>query len=66
MNSWKLNGMAGHLARQAINEGLNIHHTEIYKIVKSVSNDGTIETHEGKRYKLVLEEITDANQKTKD
>ena len=61
MNSWKLNGMAGHLARQAICRGLGIHHTEIYKIVKSVSNDGVIETHEGKKYKLTLEEIKDEN-----
>jgi hypothetical protein len=57
MNSWKLNGMAGHLARQAINRGLNIHHTEIYKVVKSVSADGIIETHDGKKYKLTLTEI---------
>ncbi len=57
MNSWKLNGMAGHLARQAINRGLDLHHTQIYKVVKSVSVDGTIETHDGKKYKLTLEEI---------
>ena len=59
MNSWKLNGMAGHLTRAAINRGLGIHHTEIYKVVKSIGNDGTIETHDGKKYKLKLEEITD-------
>jgi sugar-specific transcriptional regulator TrmB len=59
MNSWKLNGMVDHLTRQAINRGLNIHHTEIYKVVKSVSADGLIETHEGKKYKLILEEVKD-------
>ena len=51
--------MAGHLARQAINRGLNIHHTEIYKIVKSIDSDGTIETHEGKKYKLTLQILKD-------
>lgn len=57
--------MAGHLARTAINKGLDIHHTEIYKIVKSVNNDGIIETHDGKKYKLVLEIVKDGNQETK-
>lgn len=63
MNSWRLNGMAGHLARTAINKGLAIHHTEIYKIVKSISIDGTIETHDGKKYKLTLEEIKNDTSK---
>ena len=51
--------MVGHLARQAINRGLNIHHTQIYKVVKSVNNEGIIETHDGKKYKLTLEIIKD-------
>lgn len=55
--------MAGHLARTAINKGLAIHHTEIYKVVKSVNNDGVIETHEGKKYKLILKEIKDDTSK---
>ena len=63
MNSWRLNSMVGHFARTAINEGLDIHHTEIYKVVKSVSNAGVIETHEGKKYKLTLEEIKDDTSK---
>jgi sugar-specific transcriptional regulator TrmB len=62
MNSWKLNGMAGHLTRQAIIRGLNIPCTQIYKVVKSVSADGLIETHEGKKYKLTLEEIKDESR----
>ena len=33
MNSYKLNGQAGHYYRKAICEGLNIPHTEIYKTV---------------------------------
>lgn len=57
--------MAGHLARQAINKGLDIHHAQIYKVVKSVSNDGIIETHEGKKYKLILEEIKNDTSTTK-
>jgi sugar-specific transcriptional regulator TrmB len=51
--------MSGHLARQAINRGLNIHHTQIYKVVKSVNNEGIIETHDGKKYKLTLQIIKD-------
>ena len=46
MNSWKLNGVAGHLTRQAIIKKLNIHSTEIYKTVKYIDNNGIIETHE--------------------
>lgn len=57
MNSWKLNGIAGHLTRQAIIEKLNISFTDIYKTVKSISNDRVIETHDGKKYRIVLEEI---------
>jgi len=57
--------MAGHLARQAINEGLNLHHTQIYKVVKSVNNEGIIETHEGKKYKLTLEEIKNDTSRIK-
>ena len=35
---WGLDGFktAGHLTRQAICKSLNIQHTEIYKIVKSI------------------------------
>ena len=63
MNSWKLNGIAGHLARTAINKGLAIHHTEIYKVVKSIDYDGIIETHDGKKYKLTLEAIKNDTSK---
>ena len=34
MNSWKLNGSVGHIARMAICEGLRIHHSRIYKEVR--------------------------------
>lgn len=62
MNSWKLNGMAGHLTRSAICKSLNIHHTEIYKVVKSVHRD-VIETQDGKKYELILKEIKDDTSK---
>jgi len=58
MNSWKLNGIAGHLTRGAICKGLKIHHTEIYKTVKSIDNSGIITTKDDKQYQLKLEEIT--------
>ena len=57
MNSWKLNGIAGHLTRQAICKSLNIQPTEIYKIVKSIDNDGIIETTDGKKYQLKLKKL---------
>ena len=57
MNSYKLNGKAGHYFRKAVCEGLGIDHTEIYKKVKDISSNGTITTKEGKNYKLKLEKI---------
>ena len=63
MNSWKLNGIASSVTRHAICEGLNIPHYDIYKTVKSLSADGVIETHEGKKYKLILKEIEDDTSK---
>jgi sugar-specific transcriptional regulator TrmB len=54
MNSWKLNGLAGHLTRRAIVKKLNIPFFEIYKTVKSIDNSGTIETKDGKKYELIL------------
>ena len=57
MNSWRLNGIAGHVTRYAIAEGLGIEHTDIYKEVKSMTPSGIIETKDGKKYKLELKEI---------
>ena len=57
MNSYKLNGTVGHLARMAINEGLDIVNSEIYKVVKSIDNNGIITTKDDKKYKLKLVEI---------
>ena len=57
MNSWKLNGIAGHLTRRAIVKKLDIPFNEIYKTVKSIDNNGIIETKDGKKYQLELKEI---------
>jgi len=54
MNSWKLNGIAGHLTRQIIIESLNIKPTELYKTVKSIDNNGIITTHDNRKFKLEL------------
>lgn len=57
MNSWKLNGMAGHFFRNAVCKGLGIRHTDIYKEVKNIDQHGVIETKDGKKYHLELKEI---------
>jgi sugar-specific transcriptional regulator TrmB len=57
MNSWKFNSIIGHLIRQAIVKKLNINHTEIYKIVKSIDDKGVIKTQDGKKYILKLKEL---------
>jgi len=55
MNSYKLNGMAGHLTRRAIVEKLNISFLDIYKTIKSIdSRTGIIETKDDKKYELIL------------
>ena len=60
MNSYKLNGQAGRYYRKAICEGLNIHHTEIYK---DISRDGIITTKDGRQFKVKLIE---SNQNKED
>lgn len=57
MNSYRLNGMAGHLTRQAIIKGLNLEWNMLYKTVKSIDNDGTILLHDGRKFKLELKEL---------
>lgn len=57
MNSWKLNSTAGYLFRLAVSKSLSIHFTEVYKKVKSINNEGVIETSNGKKYELVLKEL---------
>lgn len=62
MNSYKLNGMAGHLTRQAIIKGLNITSIELYKTVKSIDNNGIIILHDGRKFKLELKKYLDENK----
>ena len=58
MNSWKYQSDAKQLTTLAITKGLNITHTEIYKTLKSFNfYTGIIETKDGKKYTLVLQEI---------
>lgn len=57
MNSYKLNAIAGHTCRAAICESLKIKHTDIYKVVKSISSNGIIETTDGTKFKLKLEKV---------
>ena len=57
MNAYKLNGIASHVTRQAIADGLQIMPSEIYKKVKSISTDGIIVTDDSKKFKIVLIEL---------
>jgi hypothetical protein len=58
MNSWKLNGHAGHIFRKTVCDSLKIHHTEIYRKVKDIDTyKGIITMKDGKKYKLELKEI---------
>lgn len=62
MNSYKLNAMAGHYFRMTISKFLNIHWNDIYKTIKSISstkqNPCIIETKDGKKYELIIKEIS--------
>jgi len=57
MNSWKLNGLAGHHYKSAICKTLNISSRDIYKTVKDIDNKGVITTKDGRRFMMKLEEI---------
>jgi len=54
VNSYKLNGIAGHTCRAAICESLKIKHVDIYKVVKNIDLNGVIETADGSKFKLKL------------
>ncbi len=58
MNSYKLNGMAGHTFRSAVCKFFSIPHTDIYKKIKDISSDGIITTDDNKKYKVILKEIS--------
>lgn len=57
MDSWKLNGQAGHHYRQAICKALKIPHTDIYKTVKDIDRNGIITTKDGKQFIMELKEL---------
>jgi len=57
VNSYKLNGIAGHTCRAAICESLKIKHVDIYKVVKNIDLNGVIETTDGSKFKLKLKKI---------
>jgi hypothetical protein len=57
MNSYRLNGIAGHTCRAAICDSLKIRHIDIYKVVKNIDSNGVIETTDGTKFKLKLEKI---------
>lgn len=56
MNSWKLNNIAQYHLRISIANSLNIPLIDVYKTVKAMYNNQIL-TKDGKKYKLVLEEI---------
>ena len=56
MNSYRLNGMAGHFFRRAICKHFGIKHTEIYKHVKDMSGDYII-MKDGSKYVLLLGKV---------
>ena len=57
MNSWKFNSIAQHVLRIVFHKQLNIEYSDIYKTIKDINADGEIETKDGKKFKLVLQEI---------
>jgi len=60
MNSYKLNGIAGHLTREAICRGLEIPSFQLYKVVKSIDyRTGIITLKDGRTFKLELKPYKD-------
>lgn len=59
MNSWRFNSTASYVLRAAVYNSLKISPLDVYKTVKSIGtySPDIIETKDGKKYKLVLEEI---------
>lgn len=57
MNSWKMNANIGTICKRVIIDKLGINFYEIYKAVKNITNTGIIETRDGKKYQLKLEEL---------
>lgn len=58
MNSWKFNSTASGILLVGIASELKIPTKDVYKTVKSLSvSPPIIETKDGKKYKLKLEEV---------
>jgi hypothetical protein len=58
MNSWKVNGISGHMFRQAIINYFKLEPSSIYRAIKDVDSVNSIVTmYDGKKYKITLEEI---------
>ncbi len=58
MNSWKFHSHSSRLVYQAIATKLNLNYTDFYKSLKDFDLiNSNILTKDGKKYKLVLEEI---------
>jgi len=57
MNSWKMNGQAGHHLRNAIAISLEVHHSQVYKEVVDIDLKGIVSTNNGKTYKIRLVKI---------
>lgn len=58
MNSWKFNSHARTFLYYTICIGLKLPYTDVYKTLRDFNyNDQTIELKNGKKYKLILEEI---------
>lgn len=59
MNPYNFNGQSGFFLRIAICDYLRIPYSDIYRIVKNIDcNTSTIILHDGRKFKLTLQEIT--------
>lgn len=56
MNPYIFNSMAQTHLRRVIAESLNIDLSEVYKVVKDIKKN-TVETHDGRFFKIELTEI---------
>ena len=57
MNSYKLNGIAGHQFRSAICKYFNIAHSDLYKFVKDIDRKGVITLKNDQKFILTLKEV---------
>jgi hypothetical protein len=58
MNSWRVNGISGHMFRQAIINYFKLEPSSIYRAIKDVDCVNSIVTmYDDRKYKLTLEEI---------